>query len=43
MWQNARDTYLEGRVLSADPVELVDLLYQAATDAVSDEIGRAHV
>ena len=36
MWQNARDTYLEGRVLSADPVELVDLLYQAATDAVSD-------
>ncbi len=36
MWQNAHDTYLESRVLSADPVELVGLLYQAATAAVRD-------
>lgn len=36
MWQNARDAYLENRVLSADPVELVHLLYQACTTAVGD-------
>jgi flagellar protein FliS len=36
MWQNAHDTYLEDRVLSADPVELVDLLYQACATAVGD-------
>ncbi|SPE36970.1 Flagellar protein FliS [Candidatus Sulfopaludibacter sp. SbA6] len=34
MWQNAQDVYLESRVLSADPTELVCLLYQAATAAV---------
>ena len=34
MWQNAHDAYLESRVLSADPTELVRLLYQAATRAV---------
>jgi len=36
MWQNAHDTYLENRVLSADPLELVHMLYQAATRAVQD-------
>ena len=34
MWQNAHDMYLEERVLSADPLELVRLLYQAAIGAV---------
>jgi len=34
MWQNAHDAYLESRVLSADPTELICLLYQAATRAV---------
>jgi flagellar secretion chaperone FliS len=41
MWQNAQDTYLENRVLSADPLELVQLLYQAATGAVRD--ARSHL
>lgn len=36
MWQNAHDTYLEGRILSADPIELVNLLYQACTGAVRE-------
>ena len=36
MWNNGHDAYLESRVLSADPVELVNLLYQAATQAVRD-------
>jgi flagellar protein FliS len=36
MWRNAYDTYLEERILSADPVELVDMLYQAAITAVGD-------
>ena len=36
MWRNAHDTYLEERVLSADPVELVDLLYHAAITAVGE-------
>jgi len=36
MWRNVHDTYLEERVLSADPVELVDLLYQASITAVAD-------
>jgi len=31
MWQ---DAYLESRVLSADPMELVRILYQAALDSV---------
>lgn len=34
MWENAQDVYLEQRVLSADPLELVRLLYQAAIAAV---------
>jgi flagellar secretion chaperone FliS len=36
MWQNAHDVYLESRILSADPTELVRMLYQAATGAVRD-------
>jgi len=36
MWQNAHDAYLESRVLSADPLELVHLLYEAAIDAVRE-------
>jgi flagellar protein FliS len=36
MWQKAHETYLEDRILSADPVELVNLLYQACTTAVQD-------
>jgi flagellar secretion chaperone FliS len=36
MWRNAHDTYLEERVLSADPVELIQMLYQAALTAVAD-------
>jgi flagellar protein FliS len=36
MWRNAHDTYLEERILSADPVELVHLLYQAAITAAGD-------
>jgi flagellar secretion chaperone FliS len=36
MWENAQDAYLEQRVLSADPLELVRLMYQAAIAAVRD-------
>ena len=36
MFNGAHDTYLESRVLSADPLELVRLLYQAALGAVGD-------
>ena len=36
MWQNAHDAYLESRVLSADPLELVHLLYEAAIEAVRE-------
>jgi len=36
MCRNAFDTYLEERILSADPVELVQMLYQAAITAVGD-------
>ena len=36
MWQSAHDAYLESRILSADPIELVQLLYQAAMSAVQD-------
>jgi len=36
MWRNAHDTYLEDRILSANPVELVHLLYQASITAVGD-------
>ena len=33
---SGRESYLEARVLSADPLELVCLLYQHAIDAVRD-------
>jgi flagellar protein FliS len=36
MYQNAHETYLEGRIASADPLELVGLLYQGASGAVRD-------
>lgn len=36
MWNTAQEAYLENRVLSADPLELVRLLYQAALTAVRD-------
>jgi flagellar protein FliS len=36
MWQNVKDAYLEEKVLAASPVELVSLLYHAATDAVRE-------
>ncbi|HTP32650.1 MAG TPA: flagellar export chaperone FliS [Candidatus Acidoferrales bacterium] len=36
MWNNGHDAYLESRVLAADPVELVNLLYQACRQAVRD-------
>lgn len=36
MWQNAQDAYLETRVLSAEPIELVRMLYQASIGAVED-------
>jgi flagellar protein FliS len=36
MWQNAQDAYLESRILSASPIELVKLLYQAAIESVRD-------
>ena len=28
MWHNAHDAYLESRIESADPIQLVRLLYQ---------------
>jgi len=36
MWRNPYDTYLEERILSADPVELVQMLYQGAFTAIGD-------
>ena len=36
MWRNAHERYLEERVLSADPVELVHIMYDAAIGAVRD-------
>ena len=36
MWQSAHDTYMEDRVLSANPLELVHMLYQAAAASVRD-------
>jgi flagellar protein FliS len=36
MWNNGHDAYLESRVLSANPVELVNVLYQACLQAVRD-------
>jgi len=36
MYQNAHETYLEGCIASADPLELVRMLYQGASGAVRD-------
>ena len=36
MRHDALDAYLESRILSADPVELIRLLYQTAVMAVQD-------
>jgi flagellar secretion chaperone FliS len=36
MWHDAHDAYLESRVMSASPVELVGMIYQTATSAVRD-------
>ncbi|MBZ5575919.1 MAG: flagellar export chaperone FliS [Acidobacteriia bacterium] len=36
MWNSAHDTYLESRVLSASPLELIRLLYQGALGAVRE-------
>jgi flagellar protein FliS len=36
MFQSAHDQYLENRVLSAEPLELVQMLYQGAIGAVQD-------
>ncbi|HEY1335949.1 MAG TPA: flagellar export chaperone FliS [Bryobacteraceae bacterium] len=36
MWRDAHDAYLESRILSADSLELVRLLYQGCTAAVKD-------
>jgi len=39
MWNNGHDAYLESRVLSANSLELVHMLYQACTRAVRDARG----
>lgn len=36
MWNNGHDAYLEGRILSAGPVELIHLLYQGCVQLVRD-------
>jgi flagellar secretion chaperone FliS len=36
MFQSAHDAYLENRILSAEPLELVQMLYQGAIGAVQD-------
>lgn len=36
MWHDAHDAYLESRIESANPIDLVRLLYQGATSAVRD-------
>ena len=41
MYGNANDAYLESRVLTADPVGLVRLLYQGAAKSVRE--ARAHL
>lgn len=41
MYRDAKDAYLESRVLSADPIELVQMLYRAAAAAVRD--ARSHL
>ena len=41
MWQNAHDAYLESRIESADPLQLVRLLYQGAVASVRE--ARTHL
>jgi flagellar protein FliS len=41
MWNNTQDAYLESRVLTADPLELVNLLYQGCMQAVRE--ARVHL
>ena len=36
MWRDAHDAYLESRIETANPIELVRLLYQGATAAVTE-------
>ncbi len=36
MWQSAQESYIETRILSASPVELVAMLYDGAISAVRD-------
>jgi len=36
MWNSGHDAYLENRVLTADPIGLVNLLYQACMQAVRE-------
>jgi flagellar protein FliS len=36
MYQNAHDAYLDSRILTADPLELVTILYQAGITSVRD-------
>jgi flagellar protein FliS len=36
MWNSSHNAYLESKVLAADPVELVTLLYQACRQSVRD-------
>jgi flagellar protein FliS len=40
-YNNGHDAYLESRVLSADPIELVNLLYQACIESVRN--ARSHL
>jgi len=41
MWRNAHDAYLESRIESAEPIQLVRLLYQGATASVRE--ARSHL
>ena len=41
MWNDAHDAYLESRILSADPVELIALLYQSCISSVRE--ARVHL
>ena len=36
MWNDGHNAYVESRILSADPIELVNMLYQACTAAVRE-------
>jgi flagellar protein FliS len=36
MWNNGHDSYLESRIMAADPLELVNLLYQGCRQAVRE-------